>query len=1467
MIFNRKEIISFILIYLTISLVQSQINILPSRDTPPPDLSIENSTYSTPLNFPYPTDYNDCAEIYSIEKTADGNFYKILIDVQLNGKGCKKVFPWSIAPEQPGQVVFGKDALMTCNTNDITSSCIPINSGFAGGISLSLDPPIYSFPMNVPVNSPQIPFGYAGYFAYDYQQKGSCSDYYYVNKNPQMSTTVNKISHKGIYLNFPSSSKCSKLPSQNSFLSSFSAKQIAQRLFNYNYYQVLPQDFYLNLSSVENKTLDYLMPIYGYNNASLILGIVDPFICNANNSLLTGALPSEIFSCPMTVQEWEAILPDVALLNQTIDLLVGPNITSYNNFARDGQWIPPKVNLNTVPVGFGRCSYPRDSQAGLQSYGVNYASTHHPINLVHGPTCTALRVLNSHVTAKVSFGGFVGISATSDPFSGLWTLSAGFPVRNLNQVGNTERVAEYTAPGTSASMMSSKFDTTSGTNGDSLLIDMDSLRYVLCNGLSGSVTSAGYNLSSGLYLGPLVSTKRKFTDETPIWANPFRYTSSVVNNSDCTGCTFPTIRSQKGWTIFDALIWTNSLGSECGKYQTDHSLWSRILAAVNHTQFQNLIDNNLFAVWNSTSSRVDFFLQNANALNLNLVNDNLPKLLNNFIPGVGVADWVKLIGDIDRHACRPSPYPYQTNVNNGQQAIPLCSLLQRQLYYQSFALNNTLTQEYGLPTTIPDLQSADKTGIFNLAAPNIWFGIQQRDELEGNSQWYVYLEDTYDRTGNSKFENDGIAQNVTGLLEIMVPVSTVQIPFVKKRYNNIQHLQYSIPQASCYVVEPYTNPSLAASATIQLDLQFGSPHSFINYVILDLTPVFAGENNNVKFNYDTTGITVNIIYENGNIIPNTNFITNVINNTISISLPYQTVYNLYVYRIYIPIIVGSISTSVLPIIQIESSYQMTDQNLNTQIIYLQNTATINNFGCNYHDEYYPKSIALYEYNCNDDQLCFSNFNYINSNDVILEESCASSSICPPSSISTTQFYLNTCGFGVPNISQSFDSSIHFYYDGSSIDFNLIGHLVKLNLNNIFEIQNCGFGSYFDSQNFFVSVCGYVGNSITGATKTIPCDNSVLLFSNNYNQNIEFETSITWFQNYNTLIKIIIVENVFDLIIEQNENWFVDNSNIDICEKFGPMNVFCNYASKNTIFSLNFILHFPFVCNDYDLNSRVNQNIIINSQLITSINMVNEISLLKYQIIDRNPILFICSNNNVSNIDTYQTPVYNLNYLVNQQIYDPINTDQTNEQIQISDLINSDIQGLLPPCAVDFANIYARPGLLPLNSYCYPYLNESYTILPNCSIVLNGDIIPEIPLNNMPIYRNVYNVYSNFSDFITWFCQIIPGPIQNRTTIYNCTVDAMTGKRFGEHCYYYEDIAAECQKFYNLSCGINNFAQFAFLFFLFFVPVLLVLSIVLFINYLLSIEKIERIGEEGKESKNQMLKYLDNLDELQKLKRE
>ena len=209
----------------------------------------------------------------------------------------------------------------------------------------------------------------------------------------------------------------------------------------------------------------------------------------------------------------------------------------------------------------------------------------------------------------------------------------------------------------------------------------------------------------------------------------------------------------------------------------DHATYQRALALVNSTRefFNGKDDLNIFALWNSTSSLANIFTEGAESLRQIEVSEFLQELGTLGIAGIGVEGWVSSICDEGKHGGRPTPSSADTMVSQGNQATPMCWLMRRQLYSQSQARFTGSGTKPGVGDNLVDLGSAQRTGIFNRAAPNIWFGVWQRASELGGSQWQVFMGDTWDRTGNSIFGEKGLADDVLAEIEIRVPIALVEL--------------------------------------------------------------------------------------------------------------------------------------------------------------------------------------------------------------------------------------------------------------------------------------------------------------------------------------------------------------------------------------------------------------------------------------------------------------------------------------------------------------------------------------------------------------------------------------------------------------------------------------------------------------------------------------------------------------------
>jgi len=1436
---------------------ESQISILPARTTEIPDLSVSEDTYGTPLNYPFDsTIYDDCAEINNIQRTDDGLYYKIKIDLKLNGRGCKKVIPWTTAPSSAGMKIYGTKALETCFTNDKKNNCVFVNSGPANGISISFDPPSYSFPLSVPQNAQTVSFGNAGYFSYELESKGACANYGYKNVNSEINTKINSASHITIALSFPLQGTCDRLPTQSSFMSSSPASVVAQNVLqNLNYPITINSTIQGYLNSLSLSNTSNIIPAgfgiesmpYGYINATNILNIIDPFLCKPNSSSHTaGALKEEIHACPMTVLEWNSILPDVVLFNETVDILYGPNTTSYGSFQRDGPWIPPNQYSNALPLQFHRCN-PRDRKGVQPANNGNYASKHMPINLNFGPTCTSLQADNSHITAKVNVGGFVGISNTVDPFSGNWKMSMGFPVRPMNQIGNTLKISNISAPGSTLliGVMFGKISTNGGTNGNALKIDANGLRYILCNGLSGSVTPGGFNSNISASIGPLISSPRNETDPSPIWTNPFRYTSDVFNNSNCFGCTFPTIRSQKGWTIMDAQIWGAGQGIECGKYQSDHALWARVLALVAKEiiTINNVSSLPFFSFWNQTSGQTDFFQNNALKLNLNNVSIDLPQIIGNFIPGIGKDTWVRWLGDLGKYSCRPASYPYSYKVSNGQQPIPMCMLLQRQLYYQTYMLNATLSGFLRKAITTPDLDSAAQTGIYNPLAPNIWFGVYQKTTNNGNAEWLMFLEDTFDRTGNSIFEEDGIAENVTASVELLVPVSSVAGPsVVSPLYTTFS---YSVSNSFCQVFDVFAKPNFSPISFIGSLITFNSPYNNVPWIFVRFSTIFQGEANFVKFNYQTSQITVYVI-SGSNPIPVliTNWFFTIDGNDIILKLPYDTVHLQNQYQINIPVLIGSLATNILPIIGITSYFETTIFPSNIFYVNLSNSNSPNYIGCSSMASESTNLISPNRYSCQDSTY-FSSFQYVISPSSQLASDCSNPNQCRSFS---NEFDINSCGFGLNPLKQKMEHNIHFSFDGSSVNYNLLSEVLSSRFSLEYDILNCGKNTTFLSDSFFVQFCGSIGNTITGMKKTIPCNNYVLSFYYNGipNQLIAF---VDWGSQYITLFEIYFTSETMHFDITFDPLWFIPNENKEICINTSNTDFFCHFKPENLIVNLNMMISVPFKCGQFLQKAALFDDIQISSNLKTFFTLVDGINIYKTDFSNYDPFVLTCAQSDSLTDGFFSFPITTTSTSATQTWTNTLTLPTFQDIITFVEEFDEKIQGILPPCAIDFSNVVINPDLIPMNSACTPYVaSGTYQIYDNCSLFIYGNQIQTVRSSSIPYYQNIYYVPANFSTYFTYLCRIMPilGTEYNTSL---CTVNGTTGARNGTNCYLYEDLLQNCEQWWNFSCGIITFPQALFFFSFMFITLL----ILIFFSALIFLADDER---EEKDYKNWFNMYFD-----------
>lgn len=830
--------------------------VLTSVYNAPDDMAASDTFYG---NGAIADDDSDCAHVHSITRDEAAGVFRINITLKADGRGCNKTIPWTLAPRQDGQTVHGSDALTFCNTS--SGGCTRISAGPLKGLSVVIPPPVYRAPLTSPQNSlsdKPVPFGYSGYHVYETESKGTCTKYGFEGVNSGIAAVYRKSGPLGVALAVPRENECGgTVPQQGAFVSRFSPKRVAQRLAAYLYFPrrnnnmttYVPDVIEMQLNNTAYLDARVSLP-FGYLDVASLMGVLEPFTCGANvsesnSTFKLGSVSNEAHSCPMTPTEWEAVLQDVAIEGVNVDEIIGPNSTAYSTFQRDGGWIVPTDTLGTVPPICYRCSSVRSEGLSGDLAVTNYASRHMPMAMSFGPQCAGLSVENSRERTRVALGGYVGISSTDDRHDGAWRTSAGFPVRYARAFGDTLRHNRVTAPGTSTSTLNATLRWHDGTNGQALRFDMSALRYVLCNGGGASLMRAGTNTTSGAHIGPLVSEMRaaNATDLGPAWPNPFRWVS-LPGLPDCAGCTYPTLASQKGWTVMNAQMWHFGQHNSVGGFHSDHSLWSRVLALVNGTEglFEDG-DYNLFAKWNVTAQMPNAYAEAARALNQSEV---LPGVLDELsalgIPGIGQFSWVTSMCDYLKHNGKPTPGGTEARDTQGTTATPFCWLLRRQLYAQSEARVSRSAESASATANLPDLGSATRTGIFNVLAPNIWFGTWQREVQNGDSQWQVFMDDTWDRVGRSIFGDDGMASAAQGSMHIDVPISSVET------LNGPTVFNATLDGSDCGNVQFFSPFSQKFGA----QLAFSSASSSVVSLRLTFTPY----NCEGTVTYNTTGATL-----------------------------------------------------------------------------------------------------------------------------------------------------------------------------------------------------------------------------------------------------------------------------------------------------------------------------------------------------------------------------------------------------------------------------------------------------------------------------------------------------------------------------------------------------------------------------------------------------------------------------------
>lgn len=893
--------------------------------TYPQDLSKEDKVYAFSAIEDVEGLYDSCAKVEYIERVNQNN-YEIKLKMKLSGRGCKINIPWKVSPHNIGVKVYGEDALERCEKGaqcDIMKTAVKKGEG----LYINFDPPIYRFPLTQDKSNHKersVPFGYAGYYTYDKTTKGSCGKYGFDYFKRTSRGIRRKAGSLGIALSFPDENTCSgQVPGEGAFVSNFTARVVADRVatlyraplsLNNRYMRTGNATNIFFNSQVFNGAASSQIRPYSYMNVVNLLGIQNPFYCGENNRT-RGIIPSndtapiyapdnfkysiggnvqDVHSCPMSVAEWDSILPDLVLEGVNVDHIFGPFNESvatlhYDQIEQAGHWHIPKEALGNMPLGIYRCSHPGSTEYASNSVSANFASPHYPIVMPFGPNCAALSPLDVEDLLRVAVGGFAGVRSLDDEEE--WITSAGIPVRIAKNLGITNRKSDgIDAPGVNIYPSSSSIDldVIAGTSADSLNFDPNIIKYILCNGGGGFPMRSGMNTTSGKIYGPLTSNLTAEDGEGPIWPNVLRFSSPANMSGECTGCNFQTHASQKGWTIMSSQMWANGQGEECGKYNMDHSLWGRILALVNTThgfsrssepgpgkpkQYVDTEKYKIFSLWNSSSTLVNSFGEIAKALSQEKGDDIfLPKILSRSgIDGIGIEQWMSKASDALQHGCRPVPY-FSSNIeNNGASAIPMCSLLKQQLYQQMYAIL-TASDIYtasgnGFNNPLPDLDSAQTAGVYNRVSPNVYFGQEVLPENQGGTRWLAFFDDSWDRPVTKKlgtigkpFGESGMAEDVEITMTITLPRS--QLVSTNSEKITLYTLESNNEECSSALISPYHYKYISDVTNTQLYQNYGSISSFLsNYIgVTSLELKFVAQNcEGDSLNYDSNSYSLRTI--------------------------------------------------------------------------------------------------------------------------------------------------------------------------------------------------------------------------------------------------------------------------------------------------------------------------------------------------------------------------------------------------------------------------------------------------------------------------------------------------------------------------------------------------------------------------------------------------------------------------------
>jgi len=728
---------------------------------------------------------------------------------------------------------------------------------------------------------------------------------------------------------------------------------------------------------------------------------------------------------------------------------------------------------------------------------------------------------------------------------------------------------------------------------------------------------------------------------------------------------------------------------------------------------------------------------------------NIPQLLTNFVTGIGSIDWVRKIGDLFSQSCRPSAPPANAFMSWNQQAIPLCWMYKKQLYAQAAARNSSLPS---YSTFTPDLQSASTVGLWNQLAPNVWPGIDQTSN-SSNPTWRIYVDDTWDRIGSNPIDNQGIATPSTATLKIRVPISAVQTFMMSTPNNFIYNISQSKTTCLCNnTVSTMINTLYCPDMIFSTLLTFNTYSSYVSTVMLNVSYIFPVGMLKKTLAFTTSGFVIQ--HKAGTapyvIINDYTFVYDPITLSILLTFNYNTLKRLDEWRISIPFSTHNVNNFSPFVFQMYGAYVIVNQAMQQNVITVHGNFSTRAISCQNR-----KQLSGTAPQFGQNALPFyyeGNYGPINS--------CGPGPSIDSLSVDLSFGFLTRDMIGErmldsPVTQFSFTSNYIFTGCSPIIDFDMLMVTMYLSVNYKTFIMDQAFIGTGDT------VYNQIGPILHGRYMTVIISNPEL--------------------------------NLVNMIVNFNNNWF-------------------QLANINDRVDIQAHLYFPFTCGTSTwFNTTILSLIGANYNYTSSVNYISGAGQAEFLTLGYSGS-YICNQ-------LYNEPVHS-------RRWDTRMVDNNRSIVYLNFQPNDDpYPNLYGTVGATYINVVPPFDFLPLESKCRPIINnETVDHWIEAKTDKSGT---QFFQNETSDYKIVYIVKPNFYKQFNWHC-IIPilhenlhspnqticntSDCEQNITIKfsNCTVHGTTGKRTGQHCYYYESLLNSCQQWYDIfTCGVITWQQALF----------------------------------------------------------